>query len=478
MKGLSHDEHQHVAAGALIAREGLLPYVDFPFFHTPYLPYLYALLFSFSDHLLLTARLFTVTTVSATVALVATVGWQLFRPRGRTSAAFVAGGMVLLCVSTHLFSDTVGYAWNHEPPVLFVLAAFLAHLAGLRQEQGFWFGVSGVLLGVAVGMRLTYAPLVAPFGLALLLLLPRPRWRPRLLIWFAAGLLAGSAGIFYFFIRAPEQAFFGNFEFARVNIVYRFSTGEPRTMTVLTKLRYFFKEIIRSDFPFFIGTIFLALAPWLSRSGTHPFRREIRLICLMLPFLLVGAFAPSPLFNQYFYPLVPFLALLALYSLASIPKISPWSRRSSGFAALAVLFSVVLGARGYRDYADFFSPSKWATLESHARGGELNAHLPSGRILTLAPIHALEAGLEIYPSFVTGPIAWRVSPFLAPAKAEQLGMITPTALESVLVQAAPDGILVGFEETGEDPLISFAKANGYQRHKLEAKTELWIKRAP
>ena len=54
-KGLSHDEHQHVAAGALVAREGLMPYRDFPHFHTPYLPFIYALLFRATDHLLLAA---------------------------------------------------------------------------------------------------------------------------------------------------------------------------------------------------------------------------------------------------------------------------------------------------------------------------------------------------------------------------------------------------------------------------------------
>ena len=52
-KGLNHDEHQHIAAGALIAREGLLPYMDFPHFHTPYLAFIYAALFRVTDHLLI-----------------------------------------------------------------------------------------------------------------------------------------------------------------------------------------------------------------------------------------------------------------------------------------------------------------------------------------------------------------------------------------------------------------------------------------
>src|SRR5436305_1464747 len=41
----SHDEYQHIAAGVLFAREGLLPYRDFAYFHLPYLVYAYGLLF-------------------------------------------------------------------------------------------------------------------------------------------------------------------------------------------------------------------------------------------------------------------------------------------------------------------------------------------------------------------------------------------------------------------------------------------------
>src|SRR5688572_6039535 len=64
-QNMSHDEHQHVAAGALVAREGLVPYRDFPHFHTPYLAYVYAALFSVTDHLLVAARMVSVLSATA-----------------------------------------------------------------------------------------------------------------------------------------------------------------------------------------------------------------------------------------------------------------------------------------------------------------------------------------------------------------------------------------------------------------------------
>src|SRR3954465_6272029 len=41
-RDLNHDEHQFIAPGVLISREGLLPYRDFPMFHLPNLAFIYA----------------------------------------------------------------------------------------------------------------------------------------------------------------------------------------------------------------------------------------------------------------------------------------------------------------------------------------------------------------------------------------------------------------------------------------------------
>ena len=63
-RGLNHDEHQFVAGATLVARNSLLPYRDFPYFHVPLLSLIYALLFQSWDRLLLTARVFSVAMVA------------------------------------------------------------------------------------------------------------------------------------------------------------------------------------------------------------------------------------------------------------------------------------------------------------------------------------------------------------------------------------------------------------------------------
>ncbi|MDB6171386.1 MAG: hypothetical protein JWL59_697 [Chthoniobacteraceae bacterium] len=472
-KGLNHDEHQHIAAGALVAREGLRPYLDFPHFHTPYLAYIYAALFHVTDQLLLAARLFTTLCASIMVGLVGGVAWALFRGRGRWLAGWACAGAVLLCITAGLFTQTVGRAWNHEPSLLFAVLAFISHIAGIERQQRGWLIGSGVLLGVAIGIRLTYAPLVAPFALALFFY-PIPRWRIAPLLSFTGGLFLGSLGFILLFAAAPEQTFFGTFEFAKVNVIYRLSgEGAPRTMTFLTKIRYLWKEVVRHELPLLAVALLPSIAAyWDARRTARVPRFELRFILLLLPFLLFGSFAPSPLFFQYFFPFIPFLILAGLYAVVSIEPGARCHRATLSALLVSAALSAVLGGSAYWRLREPFSVKGWTPIKLHQDAANLRSILPAGRLLTLAPIHPLEAGLLIYPAFATGPFAWRVSSHVEAAKAARIGLITPETLTARLEAVPPAALLLGFENTEVD-LKNYARSHGYLPVPLDEHT-LWV----
>lgn len=474
-KGLNHDEHQHVAAGALVAREGLIPYRDFPYFHTPYLPFAYAAIFRTSDHLLTGARLLSILSASAILGMIGSLAYLLFYRNGKVFASLTCVAVVLLGLTTALFTDTSGRAWNHEPSLLLVLFAFAVHVAGMRTGRYVWFVISGVILGLAIGTRITYAPLMAPFGLAALLL-PQPRdWKWTRMFSFGGGLFLGLAGLVGLFVAFPEQATFDNFGFAKANIVYRFSTGEPRTMTLPTKLRFFFKEIVRTDTALFIAGLLPLLVAFLvnRRSGRSvPF--QLAFLLLLLPFLAIGAFAPSPAFDQYFYPLVPILLFIGLYSLAWIPAQNVWFRRVLICGVFAVFLSLAKGARAFHDYDDYFVKRKWEGTRLHARAQEIRHHVTNGKILTFAPVYPLEAGLSIYPALSTGPFAWRVAPYVDAAKAKRIGIVGASTLDEMLAAVSPAGVLVGFEKKEEKWFKAYGERTGARLKALEDDHELWV----
>jgi multisubunit Na+/H+ antiporter MnhF subunit len=475
-KGLNHDEHQHIAAGVLVGHDGLLPYRDFPHFHTPYLAFVYALLFRTTDHLLLAARLFSVACATAMVGLVGSIAWSLFRARGQLVAIGVSAGAVLLCLSAGLFGLTTGRAWNQEPALLFTLLAFCAHVAGLRHQKGAWLVGSGILLGLAIGLRLTVAPLLAPFGLAIILF-PAPHWNLRLILCFIAGTLIGTAGIMAFFVMAPEQTFFGNFGFAKVNVAYRLGNGgAPRTMTLIKKFRYVWKEIIRREVPLIAFSLLPLIALGLARRGPAwpRLRFEFWFILLLSPFILVGSLAPSPLFAQYFYPIVPFLLLAGLYALTALPPATRAFRNTLWAGAAVVVFSVALGHQAYRRIRELLSPPTWAPVVIHDRAAQLFAPVPRGRILTLAPIYPLEAGRSIYPALSTGPFAWRVADFVEPARAVRLGMISPATLQDYLRKAPPAAIMLERDPTPDSDFFDYVEEHGFHQVSSSAGGSVWV----
>jgi hypothetical protein len=195
---------------------------------------------------------------------------------------------------------------------------------------------------------------------------------------------------------------------------------------------------------------------------------------LLLPFILMGALVPSPAYRQYFYPLVPFGLAAVIYGLASLPKTGlPW-KTAFWSVLVCATFSLLWNARHYEYVQDLFTPKVWVPMKVHTRALTLREGVPAGKILTLAPTHPLEAGLDIDPSFATGPFAWRVSAFVDPAKALRLDLVTLQTVEGHLAAQPPAGILVGIGDKLVGPFVDFAKRRGAVSVSFRKDQDLWI----
>jgi hypothetical protein len=108
----------------------------------------------------------------------------------------------------------------------------------------------------------------------------------------------------------------------------------------------------------------------------------------------------------------------------------------------------------------------------HAESRELRRDIPSGVVLTLSPIRVLEAGLRIEPALSTGPFAWRMAPFVEPAKALRLGL--PTR-EWLTLRPDPAGFLLGYELDDEKPLSDEAERRGYHATERVFNDVIWTR---
>lgn len=392
-KGLHRDEHQHVAAGALLARDSLLPYKDYAFFHMPYLPFIYSGIFTLCDHLLFSARLFSILCATAAGVVIFSVSRRIFHERA--GGLLVPLGAIVLFATASQFTHTTAQAWNQEPATLCALLFFLAYVAGFHSPRpGRWAFAAGLLLGLGIGIRITLAPLGGALILMLAWFPPTSRDRPRFFGLAALGLTLALLPAFILFLQAPEQFLFGNLEFVKVNDLFRQNTHD--VMTLVKKLHYTVRQIVMNLplFNAFVGATIIALLH--ARASRLPLPRETKVLFVTLPFLLMGALAPSPVYSQYFYPLLPFLVLGGVYAVAAVADSTIWWRRSIFFGAAGVIASMILAMSSYRHLRELFSPHEWAPLQIHDRAVQMCAPVPrGGRVLTLGPSWPLEAKLPI-----------------------------------------------------------------------------------
>jgi hypothetical protein len=114
-----------------------------------------------------------------------------------------------------------------------------------------------------------------------------------------------------------------------------------------------------------------------------------------------------------------------------------------------------------------------------AIGASIRAHVPEGKVLTLAPTWVLEGGLRIYPEFATGPFAWRSAQWAPVEQRRRLKLVAPADLESFLADDPPAALLTGVEdERLERPFVEWAEAHGYRAQKLGRKRVLWVPSSP
>ncbi|MGH9386884.1 MAG: hypothetical protein ACRD2N_21640 [Vicinamibacterales bacterium] len=481
---LDHDEHQFMASAYMVATNGVHPYKDFAYFHMPNLAYLYSLCF-LTPYPFPLARLFVALCSFGISLIVLFYARSLLTHHSRVIGVIAPVCLTLLLAHSFLFRMASSHVWNHATPTLCAVISFILHRQGLlNAERGALFFWSGASMGMAVGIRLTFVPLIVPFLLAILLFSVHAG-KGLTALTFLLGILAANLPAIVFLVISPQEFWFGNLGYPSLNTLYRGATGYSDAMTLPGKFRFLLTEILERPTEVLIllvaisGVILLALERIRHRER-FPF--DVVFVLLCLPFAAVGALAPTPSWVQYYFVIIPFLVLLAVQALSALRTVA-FSEALVTVLAVAAIMSFVYGSPLMRGatFRALTKPQLLTAFEVQRQAQEIRRYIESaarneGEILTLSPLYAILSGLPIYEEFVSGPFGWRVSRLVSETEATDRGL-PPAGISSFVQARRPRAILTGQDEVElEKPITVSAQALGYQPLTMPSGVVVWLRR--
>ncbi len=471
LEGINHDEHQFIAPAVLLARHGLQPYRDFPLFHLPVLTFIFAALDKVGSMPFLLARSFNALCAALGVCAVFLYAKKCLVAQNPAFRFLISLGFALIFLTSKLFVSTNGKAWNHDLPMLLTVCAVCLHIHAVVSREPAWILVlSGICIGLAIGARLTYAPLVAPFFLTIFLFPQTLRQRFIFAAWFSAAVAIALLPVWWYFATVREQFLFDNFQFPRLRLLDPTDERAHKTVKLWRKFRFFAKEVVCKD-----PAVFLAFAlglPGLLR-GVRSRDFSSLLFASLLPFVLYGCFAPTRYQYQHFYVIAPFCIMAAArgFALWPWPRVQNWV---AGTLLALAIWSVSMHARYREVLSKFAHPNEWVTVQTHQLGVKLRTFAGEGKVMTFAAIIPLEGGLDIYPEFATGPFAMRLAHLVPPARRLQMDLVARDDLTRFLDADPPVAILLGFEPELERSLKTYARRHHFHLAFKDRGQEFWI----
>jgi len=464
-KPLGRDEQMYCTAGVLLA-QGKTIYSDFSYpSQMPCHPLLYAALFTTLNtrHYLLVGRATSVVCDILVVVLIVAIYRRALRPFPNWAISLGLAAAVLY-VFNPLVDYANGYAWNHDVVILCVILSFwLFARADSADSPKLWKTAAiGALLTLAACMRITTA-LVHVLFLSFLLARPAASAKQRLktvlpfliatalvLLWPAWVILNACQPFRLNLFRIP--ALYGQW-LHEIGMVH----SKPALMfTCLTT-------------PGYLLLIVTAVCVWLMafrqrRKMPASHTRITLLAVLLVAIFFLIALIPPTMWRQYLAMPVPFIIISLAYPLRHLlsadHNTSP--RRHFHTAAGLLAVSVVVAVVSYPVVLYraplLLAPDSWVPIRLHRIAEEIAEQAqPPKRVLTLAPLFALEDGCSIYPELSAGSIVYRIADSLTPAERALTHTVGPETLPPLIEHQPPSAVVLGVEmKRLEESLIESA----------------------
>nr|WP_323782327.1 hypothetical protein [Amylibacter sp.] len=224
-----------------------------------------------------------------------------------------------------------------------------------------------------------------------------------------------------------------------------------------------------ASFVLLIIATYLGVLRWKNRlDGAGSGGNHTGLILTVLGCLIASgwmSFVPTPSFPQYFMQSIlccPLLIALLFARLDTDQKTQTYPLLTAAMMLLILISLPRLGP----GYFNLLRPENTAVAQVHSAGLKLRnimlARGLDGKLFTFLPLYPMESGLPVYDEFATGEFAYRVWPYLTPELEKHYRASRAPDIAALFAADPPDGLLLGFFDDIEGPMVDYAQQNNYQ----------------
>jgi 4-amino-4-deoxy-L-arabinose transferase-like glycosyltransferase len=384
-----HDEGWYLYASQLVYR-GKLPYLDFAYFQSPLLPYVYGLIQYLVGPSVLAGRI-TALTLNVSLAGLAIL---IARRLGGNLAAIIT----LLCLGTSADFMRVGSYTNNT-----ILSVFLAML-GTWCLLGDWSTRSVQILAVGCWSLAVLARL--SWGLSLAIVMGFILWHHRRRVAVAwpvivTPALVLAAGLGYFALASFDRTFF-NLIGSQLGRQNQFegalnpANGVSELELVLGPVLLYLPALM---IVLTLGPVFLwntLRSPRQRPDRTRPDQPLVLLIGLLIPFIYLPHLLPGDIYPTYLASAYPFICILAGWLAARLSRekgLPAWAL--VGVNGLAIGLAILMSGVYTSIIVSWQNPQlkQLQTLSAHIE----SITAPTDRLLTFETVLAANTGLFVTP---------------------------------------------------------------------------------
>lgn len=461
-----HGDETFYASGAALVAEGLVPYLDFPYLQAPLHALVGGLLLAITglarhpEGLFLLRALGVVSELIAALALVRLAA-RLDCPPLRTLVLLAA-----LFVSSFFMSRGGGATNLGLGMALAFWGVTLAIMFWHSQRRSAWWIAVGVLLGLAVATRLTWAPFAIAVGLGLLT--SSVKTSLSTILWYSAGGLIGMLPLAIGAL-APARAWWSLVTFHLETKAMRPIFEPEARVGLLDNLIEVGRSMVQ---PTNIGFLVVFGAPLVTLLITRKLALDAQRWAVAL--LIAGVLTtlgPRPVWDYYLTMMVPGLWLIAAGS-TICPHRARLRRWLTALGGGAVLFSGAVAVVVVLVFARRASYESMLTVwrnEVH----ELAAHEPTGPMASLEGLVMLWRGEAPGQTRPTSRFLWRLGENVP----EDIAAMEPGDrrhnYRARWVNEPPSSIYIG-DYYYQHPMRAWAEERGWCRVPIAARGALYL----